>query len=488
MRRRRDVLAVVPVLLIAWLLLTINLGGAWVGHQDANGAWISTAALNFQHHGFLTLSGLPALDTTPSLAAPPRYYTSHPPIAVWLPTALISVIGYDETVMRFTFAALTLIGAAALYRLVRGLLGERWAWWTLAFYIAMPMTAYFGRMPDHEAPALLWGFLFALVLTAYLRRGQRHHLMLLALLAVIQAWTAWGGLILVWALCAAGMYANRARVRELVGVAVIGGAAAVAVLGYYQLVWSGAIDDLLWRLVWRTSAQSGGIGSETFSAAEYVVVALVRVLTLGTPSIAVLALIGTWRAPIRSTLPPGTPGEIMRLARALPLAFIAGGAAFMLIFRNAAYIHDYYLIYVTPGIALLAAGAMQIRPRRSVRWIRPLVVALTLMIPFATVHYTRQLHSGSADTQPLRVADALARYTQPQDTIYANTPNLGLAIELYARRQVTWASPPDAALAVVDAQSGDRTFYLGCRLMDERLEALQTQIVVTEDCKLFVIR
>jgi hypothetical protein len=480
---RRDVLAVTPILLLAWLLLTINLGGAWVGHQDNNGAWISASVLNFQRHGFLTLKGLPTVDTTLTLANPPLFYTSHPPIAVWMPTALVSLTGYHEAVMRFLFAALTLLGAAVLYCLAHALRGAAFARWTLLFYAAMPMTAFFGRMPDHEAPALLWLLLFALSLTAFIKHGRRRQLALLALLCAVQAWTAWGGLIGVWVLCAAGMLLDRQRAPALIGVALIGGTAAAAVLVYYQSAWPGTFDELLWKLSWRTSAQSGLAGSASFSGAEFLVRLAMRFVTLCTPMIAVLSLIGVLRAQ-----PEGGDGGAGRLARALPLALIVGGLAFVLVFRNASYIHDYYLIYVTPGVALLAAGAMHITAGMwGARWLRPLVLALTLMIPLGTVHYLRQLHSGGADVKPLEVADGLARHTQPDDTIYASTPYVGMAIELYAARVVHYEIPPDQARRSATSIPG-RVYYLMCGEPDAALRALAVQIPVTEGCTLFRLR
>jgi lipopolysaccharide export LptBFGC system permease protein LptF len=58
MKTRWHVPLLITVMLIAWGLLTFRLNAPWVGHQDENGAWISSAIRNYQQIGFGALNGM----------------------------------------------------------------------------------------------------------------------------------------------------------------------------------------------------------------------------------------------------------------------------------------------------------------------------------------------------------------------------------------------------------------------------------------------
>src|SRR5690606_22755519 len=72
-----------------------------------------------------------------------------------LPSLPVLLVGYHEVVVRFVFAACSLLSMAVMYALTRRLYGHTRAVWSAVFFTLTPMFAYFGRMPDHEAPAML---------------------------------------------------------------------------------------------------------------------------------------------------------------------------------------------------------------------------------------------------------------------------------------------------------------------------------------------
>ncbi len=84
----------------------------WFGHQDANGAWFSVAARNWQLHGFFSLGGI--IDTNSDLLGAVEPYTHHPPLAVWLADLPTLIFGYNEALLRFAMTCCTLIGIAVL--------------------------------------------------------------------------------------------------------------------------------------------------------------------------------------------------------------------------------------------------------------------------------------------------------------------------------------------------------------------------------------
>ena len=436
----------IAALLIAWALLTIKIGDAWFGHQDANGAWISVAVRNYQLHGFFQQDGLVNIST--GFDSPMEPYTHHPPLIVWLETPLVLLFGYDEALIRFVAASCTLIGAAALYVLARRLKGRIFAFWSTAFYVFTPMIAYFGRMPDHEAPALMFSLLFAAVLIDWLRRPTRRKWWALVVLTVLVAWTAWGGLIMIGILTLAALFFTRRRV-ALIMLGVVAFGAVIAVLGYFEVFSHDAIPDLINAFVWRTSTSSLEPGAINFTAGEYVLRIVVRLVTLYTPSICVLMLIGA--------------ALVLRqrgLLRTMLLAFVAAGVGYALLFRNASYIHDYYLLYLAPALGLLAGGAVVLLPKRS-RWLRPLVASLVLVTLPATLYYLNDIYRSSDATLPLSFAQVVHDQTAPDDLIISNLPNIGDALEFYAERTIAWGEPYSDALEAATLFKG-ATYYLHC--------------------------
>ena len=464
--------ALIVVLLAAWALLTIQIGSAWFGHQDANGAWISLAVRNYQWHGFFERGGM--IDTNPDLLGTPQPYTHHPPLAVWIPALPVLLVGYDEAILRFAAACCTMIGAAALYVLARRLAGRTFALWSAAFYLLTPMTAYFGRMPDHEAPALMFCLLYAMALVNWLRRPARRGWWGLVALVILTAWTAWGGLIVIGVLTGVALFYTRKRLALLM-LGVVAVSSVIAMLGYYVVYFPDALTDLINVFLWRTSTSTLEAGTVAFTWGEYMLREAARLVTLYTPTVVALVL-------------PGI-ALILRqrgLLRAFVIALLIGGVGYLLLFRNASYIHDYYLLYTAPGIALLAGGAVALLPHDA-RWRRPLAAALTIMTIPASLYYLNQIYAYASSTLGLEFAQAVRDHTAPGDLIMSNMPSIGKAMEFYAERAILWEKPPAEALGNARAFGGT-AYYLRCGVDLPEDTAVLAEVKINPQCQLTRLR
>ena len=425
---------------------------------------------NYQWHGFFALGGLVNVSPDPIAAAMP--YLHHPPLVVWLSALPVLLTGYSEALLRFVAACCTILSTAAIYVLARRLAGQKYGFWSAVFFALTPMMAYFGRMPDHEAPALLICLLFAAVLVDWLRRPTRRGWWVLVLLTVLAVWTAWGAVIVIGVLGVMALFHTRRRAAVIMlGIVALG--ALIALLGYFVYLVPDAISDLINAFVWRTSTNSLEPGAADFAWSQYGLRVVVRLLTLYAPTVMVLALIG-----IRFTRRGLHRGTIV----ALP----AAGFGYMLVFRNASYIHDYYMIFTAPGIALLAGGAVALLPRTPLRWLRPLVVSLVVFLPIGLVRYVDDLYVGS-DASMLTFARIIREHTEPGDVIMSDLPTIGYAIEFYAERAVQWDTPP--AQAIGQTTVDDHAVYLlycGGDLPDGVV--LLSQVEVGAQCRLARLR
>jgi 4-amino-4-deoxy-L-arabinose transferase-like glycosyltransferase len=457
---------VIVLLLLAWGLLVFRIGHPWVGHQDENGAWISAAVRNYAWYGFDTLNGMIAIRTAPLATPPEAFYINHPPLIVWLATLLPLAVGYDEALIRFITAACTLLSAALLYALAQRWLavpgvsaarGRALPVLALAFFLFTPMILYFGRMPDHEALAILGVLLFfnALAAVIWPRRTERQWYAAAALCtsAVFVVWSAWGGLVVIGTtgLLAFIWFAQARRALLLAGGAAVLGLGLL--WAYYGSFVPDLFDLLSAALTYRSSNASLQPGSETFNWADYAGRQGIRLLTLLTPSVLIFAVAGAWQL-----------WRLRQRARGvwvLVLGALSGAVLFVLIVRNASYIHDYYLLYITVPVTLLAAlGCHALWQARRHRLLRSLAFALAVFWPVAALVYLGGLYQATTAREPILLAQALHTHTTPDTLIVSDLPLVGIAINFYAQREIVWGAASERFLEL--ASRNPDTVYLNC--------------------------
>jgi 4-amino-4-deoxy-L-arabinose transferase-like glycosyltransferase len=444
---RLPLLRLVLLLIVVWGLLTIRLGAAWFGYHDWNGVHVGSAVRNLRLYGAWNLRLMQDYSPGPATPETHHIYNHRPPMIVWV-TALAAVpLGFNEASLRFVPASATLISVAALYTLSRRLHGPTRAWWSAALYALTPMVAYFGRMPDHEAPSLAVSMVYAAVLVNWLRCPTRRRWLALAGLAWIGVWTDWTALLYVGTLGAMTLWLGRPPQRR--AMLALGGVtlAALVALGAYLLQGPGALDSLTGAFLTRTSPKTLGLGpAGTFTWGEFLGRELRRLLMLATPGVAIMSLAGVVPALRRDS----------RLGSGILLAFFVVGIGYPLAFRNAAYIHDYLLIFMLPPMAMAASAALEygwagVGVRR---WARPALSALLLVSLGVGAANLVLLHKSGEQPHHMAVAQAIARHTAPQDLIASNLPYISPAVEFYAFRNVEWDTSPEAALARAETVTG----------------------------------
>ncbi|MFW5771852.1 MAG: ArnT family glycosyltransferase [Phototrophicaceae bacterium] len=459
---RNRLWALVAFLLLMWALLMVRLDSPWFSHHDENGAWITSGARNFETYGWSTLNYIPVLKNSPlDLERPGEdftYYVHHPPLIVYAVTWARGLFGQTEMSTRLVPAFSTLVSLAALFVIGRRLYGERRALWLLPLYGLTPMIAYFGRMPNHEPLALPFILIFVAVFINWLRAPTWPRWALMALMGGLALWTAWAAAFFFLAFGLAGLWlGNWTQRRQMVLLGVVVGGLALSVMAFYQWQWDGALDKLRDAFFFRTSSQQMSRNSETFNAAEFVFRQMVHVLPLMTFAVVVLGTWGLVLAVRRET----------RLQKAVILALVGGGLLYMLVFRNAFYIHDYYKIYFMPGFTIAASVAIAAgwRSRRWRRWTRPAITALVVVSAIISVVFFVLLHRSGWVIQENRLglAQTIQDNSQPRGLIMINLPRESSAVAHYAQRSIRWQITPQDALELA-AQNTDApsTLYVYC--------------------------
>jgi len=399
---RLFVLARAAVLAIAALLLCRDLAGPFNTWHAVNDALYTEAARNHVRYGLVATRLYATYPVVPG--EPPRRYVNHPPLVAVLTAVPLAVFGDHEWAARL-MPILATLGSTALLVTMLGRLGSPLLGLLAGFFFAtLPLTEYFGRMVNHEAPVQ---FFSLLMLHGYLqwtsaygpRYGARRGALAWAAGTVLGIGTGWAVLLasgLVWCWHALRVRRRTAAPRPLLWLTLLPALTLAAVL-VHILAGSGWDVGALVALV-----QDRSVGGEGARHGWLEWLAMQR---------DDFASDFTWPGAIAALL--SVPLVVLALLRRgdrrrwpwLPLtrgpavvAAICGlqGLLWVVLLKNQAWFHDYWQFYLGPYVAISLAALVQLARqqlgRRAPRLAAAVVVVLLLApMPFAAA--TRDLYA-----------------------------------------------------------------------------------------------
>jgi 4-amino-4-deoxy-L-arabinose transferase-like glycosyltransferase len=406
------------VLLLAALLLTRGLTARFNGWHDHNSAMYGQFARNHVEYGLRATALYCTWGDTLAPPAPPQRYVNHPPlIALWVAVPLV-LLGDHEWAARLVPIAASL-GSACLTMVILGRLAGNLVGVLAGFFFStLPLTAYFGRMIDHVAPAQ---FFSLLMLHGYLewtatypgRCRRARGASLYAAAAVLGIGTAWAcvlAALLIGTWHAVRVVRRAGEARILIGLAAAPALGLAAVL-LHILAATGWDLGMLGQLA--RSRSVGGVGGGQPWSAWLGTQARTAVRNFTLPGVAAaLASVLVWAArSLRGGRNAVLPGFALRGDAAVASGLLGlQGALYLLLFKNAAWFHDYWQFFLGPFVAAsMAAVALALRdvaaaaaPRAG----RALLVLL-LVVPLPGLAATLRHYASAALIDPEHV-EALA--------------------------------------------------------------------------------
>jgi hypothetical protein len=352
------------VLAVSVLLLGRDIAAPFNAWHELNDAVHAQFARNHIQYGL----GYTAFYSTwgDTIAPPPtpQRYLNHPPlVALWTAVPLL-LCGDHEWSARLVPISATLGSTALLmtilWRLGNPLLGALAGF----FFATLPLTSYFGRMIDHEAPVQ---FFSLLMIHGYLQwagiyRGPcrpRRGALIYAVGAALGIGTGWAALLAAGLVSAwhAGRAARRtAEARPLVWLA---GLPAVA-LGVVVLhIAAGCGWDFgVFRALLENRSLGGAGGQQAWSAwlaTQWVY--FVRNFTWPGAVASLLSIPLLLGALVRGGREDGAPrfpltGNLAAVAALCGLQ----GLLWIVMFRNSSWFHDYWQFFLGPYVAMSMAG------------------------------------------------------------------------------------------------------------------------------------
>jgi 4-amino-4-deoxy-L-arabinose transferase-like glycosyltransferase len=369
------------VFALAIFLLTLNVATPWHSSHEDNGLVFESAAVNHIRFGlgftkgqdYFDASVNPPIITASSIhprgvsdarefqylltgPAQPDLYDHHPPLLGLTVAASLVTFGYQFWTVRLVPIVFTLVALTLFYLLMTLLFrSRRLAVFAALLFITFPIAAYYGRDVSHEAPTMCCEIGMALCYALWRRRrgahaqdGMRDDRWLIGVAACVALGMAYGWpmLFFAWLLLALDTLQAR-RLDWRLGLATGGVVTLMFVLVVAQIAWADGWSLGTLREAFFLRSTSYGADPHGFQLYEWVKRILHHnVLDYGPWTWLALpaALVFLWRRFQR---------EGLTLRIQLIALFGLGGMTHMLVFREGAYVHDYWQFYLIPFYAAL---------------------------------------------------------------------------------------------------------------------------------------
>jgi hypothetical protein len=458
---------------VSAFVLCRGITSPFLGWHELNSAMYSQFARNHIQYGLAYTRLYCTWGDTATPPPVPDRYLNHPPlIALWTAVPLV-VFGDHEWAARLVPIAATLGSVGVLTQIVEGL-GERLLGVLTGFFFAtLPLTAYFGRMIDHVAPVQLFSLL---MLHGYLewsglypgRRRPRLGAFWYVTGAVLGIGTGWAAVLPALLLCAW----HGLRVARGAGDARLlpwlAGAPSLALAAVVLHILAGCGWDVGMLPALYAERSLGGVGGDVAWSAWLAVqwLHLLRNFTLPGVVAAVACaciLVARLVRPAPGGASPAFPFG-GTLAAAVGLTGLHG-LLYVVLFKNAAWHHDYWQFFLGPVVAALlllplpwaaasfAFYAAQRQPHAEhVEAFRRLGELVPKRAPVWTSRRwdtASELLGHHASRWPNPVvayyADRPLLYSRDVREIEANWP--GCTAYLLARRDTPWARELETALS-----------------------------------------
>ncbi|HEX8727038.1 MAG TPA: glycosyltransferase family 39 protein, partial [Ktedonobacterales bacterium] len=354
------------VFALAVFLLTININVPWQASHEDNGLVFESAAINHIRFGLGYTKGqdyfdisviVPVItptDTRPQgvsdaqefqyfLTGPahPVLYGDHPALLGLTIAGSLLLFGFHFWAVRLVPIVFTLLALLLFYRLMTLLFNVRIATFASLLFSTFPIAAFYGRDVAHEAPTLCCELGMALCYVLWRRSGRNGWLLGVAGCVALGGAYGWPMLFFAWILFALDALVRR-RVHWRLALATAALSTVVFTLVLVQIAWvSGwSLSHLSSKLAERSG--SYGADSGVFQAYYWLKYILHHnFFDFGPWTMLALpvALVFLWRQFRREGLSP----RIQMIA-----LFGLGGVTHILVFRDGAYVHDYWQFYLIP--------------------------------------------------------------------------------------------------------------------------------------------
>ncbi|MFH1849809.1 MAG: glycosyltransferase family 39 protein [archaeon] len=443
---RRGVVLLAIVLVLGFAARLEGISEPWAGgHHGYNGALYSTVARNYLRHGYLALGFAPVTDPVDMK----KLYLHHPPMLGIMLSFVYSVFGVHEWAARLMMAVFSVANVALVFLIARRLYDNTAGLYASVFASFFPMSVFYGTMVDVQGSMAMF-FILAMALSYLKWLGGKHIGWMIALF-VLGSLVEWGIYYAVLFLVIDAMIENRVR---FWGILVLPGVAVGMLMLFFAYTWvlTGSVSGggLIGTAVQAVSGGVNGSGYErSFGIVDFIIREFQRIVSYFT-------WIGAGLFMAFLFMPSRKRSD--RFA----LLMVLFGLSYVFLIINAAWVHDYNLYYLMPGLAL-ASGRVMGSLHRQGRMAALCITGLFILMSIANVSEARKMHDG---TLFFELGMYINENTEPGQTVMVSI-DYHPEISYYADRTVVYGVRDRQGFAegavsyiAVQGDAGDG-FFLG---------------------------
>ncbi len=416
--------AIFLILIFGAFLLSININKPFIGHHDFNSAFFSDIARNLTRYSITdTKLGL-VLGSGPLNPSHLNYYIDNVPLHPWLLGLSFRFFGQGEFQARMVSVIFSLGILFLIYKITEKLFSRTTAVLASLLLVTFPIFIYFGSSVFPEPQAIFFSLASFYFFILWLEKKQKKDYYLLLASSTLSLLTVWGTyflpplLVLYYFIFNDKKDIKKILVLASVPFIVFG----LFLLHLYALEGERFISGLSQALIFRLNVPGGSypLSLKSFSQEEFH-----RTIAYYSKTTAIIAFgwLFLFVLEIRKK----------RYSKKSFLLFtlLLWGLAYPLIFQKAAYIHDYFLIYLAPFIAISSAVCIiKIAGIFKIQSIAKITIVIAIFgFPFLqileTKNFTRALLTSNENIPGLELGKLLAQNTAFHDKILVLSGQFG---------------------------------------------------------------
>lgn len=416
------------ILIFGAFLLSINVNKPFIGHHDFNSAFFSNIARNLIRYDIKnTKLGL-VLDSGPQSPYHFNYYTHNVPLHPWFLALSFRLLGQGEFQARVISIIFSLGALFFVYKITQKLFSASTAILAGLFFTTSSMFIYFGSNVFPEPQTICFSLGSFYFFSCWLEKRGKWDLYLMLMLTVLSLLTVWGAYFLVPFLALYYfLFESKKGIKTIIFFTILPFIIFSLYLGYLFLITNGSgfVSGLKTAFLFRLDNLDGGGGNNipfrSFFAEE-----MHRALAYYSKT--TIALVLGWALLL-----------VMDIAKKryvkrdfLLLSLLFWGLSYPLVFHQAAFIHDYFLIYLSPFIAIAAAvfiakflRLLRIKSGTAKLLVVFILFSFPLFQFLQTKNFTSALLATSENKQGMELGFWLAQNTNFQDKILVLSGQFG---------------------------------------------------------------
>lgn len=434
------------ILIFSAIVISVDIDKPFIGHHDWNGAWYSNSARNYLRYGYWQTKFGQVLNVDYIKEENFIYNTHYPPILPILISASFRIFGVREWSARLVPTLASLATIAAIYVIGVKFFNLKTAVFSSAVSTVLPITIYFGKMPVHEVVILPFVLSSIILYFNFYRKENVKNFVLLIASLIASLLVHWSAYFLTPIFFVHYLIVSKNSRKLLFASSFIILNVVMFFLYLLYTFWltesfvgGGLFDILLDRLNITDKPQD-------YTTINFIKQRIGLTSAYFSPFVIILAVI-----PILKIIKGLIAVKVAQNLQLLVI-LIVFGASYNVIFRNAAFYHDYTVIYFWPALALAAGYGFftVLQKLANVRLIFLLTILLLSATFFSRAKFTQALLATDNFSSGVLLGKLINQNSQSGEKTLVLSPDFRFYFEVptayYADRAIDYELPASQQL------------------------------------------